>query len=110
MLSVKNTTNLKPKIKFEVIKNEILGKHYELSLVLCANTMMRRLSTEHKGNTKHINVLSFPISDSEGEIFINLYNGDTLHLFIHACLHLGSYSHSEEMQKLEDKFIQKFKQ
>lgn len=108
MLAIRNTTKIKPRTDFEVIKNAILGKRYDLSLVLCADTMMRRLSTEHKGNTKHTNVLSFPISESEGEIFVNLRQANILHLFIHACLHLKGFSHGAEMEALESNLMKKF--
>lgn len=109
MFSLKNTTKSNPRIKFEEIKNVILGKRYELSLVLCGLHLMRRLSMEHKGNTKHTNVLSFPIDKNEGEIFINVHEKNITHLFIHACLHLSGLTHGEAMEKLEDKYLNKFK-
>ncbi len=119
MLSVKNTTNLNYNDPaFEKIKSRILGKEYELSLVLCADTLIKKLSLQYKGNLKHTNVLSFPISDSEGEIFINIreaqrkYKNESkkhiLFLFIHACLHLAGEKHSKKMEHLEDKLCKEF--
>ncbi len=105
MLDIRNTTKKRPKVAFIDIKNAILGKQYELSLVLCGKYLMRRLSIEHKGNAKHTNVLSFPISDSEGEIFINVHESNVTLLFIHACLHLKGLQHGEKMEKLEDKYL-----
>ncbi len=108
MFETRNTTKKRPRVAFSDIKDCILGKRYELSLVLCGKHLMHRLSVEHKGNTKHTNVLSFPISDSEGEIFINVHEGDTAHLFIHACLHLKGLTHGETMENLEDKYLQRY--
>ena len=107
-ISIKNTTKKRPRVAFLDIKDAILGKRYELSLVLCGKDLMKRLSVEHKGNTKHTNVLSFPIDQSEGEIFINVHEPNIAHLFIHGCLHLKGYAHGEEMEKLEDKYLKKF--
>lgn len=61
-----------PRIPFENIKNHILGPKYELSLVLIGDSLARKLNKEHKGKTNPTNILSFPLSKMEGEIFINV--------------------------------------
>jgi len=65
-------------------------------------------------------VLSFPLDEKAGEIFLDLetkkeseefemsYKKYLTFLFIHGCLHLKGYDHGAEMEKLEDKFIKKF--
>ena len=119
--AVQNNTKWRQTIDFEAIKNAILGKHYELSLVLMADTMARRLSKEFKGNTQHTNILSFPIDERNGEIFLNVRRaarearsfGHTpkehiTFLFIHGCLHLSGLEHGKEMERQEVKFLKRF--
>lgn len=125
MLCVTNKTKQKPlitKADFLIIKDKILGKKYELSLVFIGDAKSKKLNKEYR-NKKYIpNILSFPIEDKkEGEIFINLKQINKEYkktefskknyqafIFIHGCLHLKDYEHGEEMEKLENKFIKKF--
>jgi len=122
-----NVTNVSKKrspitVNFaQEIKESILGKKYNLSLVYVNNRESKKLNKEYRSKDKPTNVLSFPISDTEGEIFINLetkkqeagkfemsfkkYIG---YLVIHGALHLKGLDHGDEMDKLEDKFLKKF--
>ncbi|QSH39655.1 rRNA maturation RNase YbeY [Candidatus Kaiserbacteria bacterium] len=109
-----------PSVPFEKIKNTILGQSYTLSLVLMADTLAKRLNKEHKKRTNPTNILSFPLSDKEGEIFLNIRrakrdakkfghttNQHIVFLFIHGCLHLKGNVHGEEMEKQEEKLLKK---
>jgi rRNA maturation RNase YbeY len=64
------------------------------------------------------NVLSYPLTDETGEIFIcptvaqkeahkfNLsYEGYVAYLLIHGLLHLKGYDHGDTMEKLERKYV-----
>lgn len=110
-----------PKIPFEEIKDAVLGKKYELSLVFCAHALSRRLNKQFRGKDKPTNVLSFPLSESSGEIFIDLpqaekehskfgekYSEFILRLFIHGLLHLKGMEHGDTMEKAETKFLKRF--
>ena len=93
------------------IKDYVLGKDYDLSLVFCDNRLSRRLNRTYRGKDKPTNVLAFPISESSGEIFINLKKLDgfsPLFLFIHALLHLKGLEHSAKMESEEQKLFQLF--
>lgn len=83
------------------IKNTILGKKYNLSLVLTANHISKRLNKEYRKKNYPTNVLSFPLNKYEGEIFINVRKAEKEavqfsktpkkfigFLFIHGLLHL----------------------
>jgi ssRNA-specific RNase YbeY (16S rRNA maturation enzyme) len=75
----------------EKIKEAILGKKYELSLVICGNALSHTLNLQYRGKDKPTNVLAFPLSKNSGEIFINRMHLDGFsleELFIHALLHL----------------------
>jgi len=99
----------------------ILGKRYELSLVLIGKTRAATLNKEYRNKTYSPNVLSFPLDERTGEIFIcptvatseaakfNLTpSGYVGFLFIHGCLHLKGLDHSDTMDKLEAKWVKHF--
>ena len=93
---------------FEKLKNKILGKKYELSLVFCKNALSRKLNRTYRGKDKPTNVLAFPLSKNSGEIFINtskLEGFSTLHLFIHGALHLKGMKHGSRMSEAEQKLL-----
>jgi probable rRNA maturation factor len=117
------TTTLKgtlPRVPFANIKREILGDSYELSLVLIGDRLGTRLNAEYKKEHIPTNVLSFPISKSEGEIFLNVRRAQRdakkwdltereyiAFLFIHGCLHLTGQTHSKKMECTEEKLLTK---
>ncbi|MFZ2048783.1 MAG: rRNA maturation RNAse YbeY [Minisyncoccia bacterium] len=97
---------------FESIKNAVLGKDYELSLVFCGSRLSRRLNKTYRGKDKQTNVLSFPLSENSGEIFINLshLNGFSVgNLFIHGLFHLKGFDHGDTMEQAESILRKKFK-
>lgn len=109
-----------PRLSFEKIARQILGDSYSLSFVLCGDTLGRRLNTQYRKKTYKPNVLSFPLSKSEGEIFLNVRKAErearsegislakrTAFLFIHACLHLKGLDHGNKMDALERKYLKK---
>jgi probable rRNA maturation factor len=118
-LSIQNRTRQStPRVKFENIKNRVLGPAYELSLVFVGHTTSRALNRVHRGKDKPTNVLSFTLSEKSGEIFIDLSKarqemkkfGMNLpkfiaYLFIHGSLHLKGMSHGDKMEKLERKIL-----
>jgi probable rRNA maturation factor len=109
------------KLRFALMKEEILGKKFELSLVFAGKARMKNLNKKHRNKDYSANVLSFPLSEKSGEIFINLdikteakkfdmsYTEYISLLFIHGCLHLKGYDHGEEMEKMEDRYLNKLK-
>ncbi len=119
---IRNTTKGKlPSLPFVLIKNAILGKNYELSVVFTGDTLSRNLNKTHRGIDKPTNVLSFPLSKTEGEIFLNTKRaksearafGDTYvpfvgFLFIHGLLHLKGMDHGTAMERVEKKFRKQF--
>lgn len=118
-LDIKTTVRGKvPRLPFGEIAERILGPHYSLSLVICGDALSRRLNTEYRKKTYKPNVLSFPLSKTEGEIILNVrkaereahVGGIRIHerlafLFIHACLHLKGHDHGNAMDTLEQKHM-----
>mgnify|MGYP000170186523 CR=1 FL=1 len=110
-----------PDLPFSDIKKEILGTHYELSLLFPDDTTSRELHQTWKGLDSPVNVLSFPLDDKSGEIILTLgqarkeagkfqrtYHQHVACLFIHACSHLAGYDHGHAMDTFEKKIRKKF--
>ncbi len=71
--SLTNTTKAKlPNLAFEDMKNAILGKKYELSVIIVSKSEIKRLNKEYREIDKPTDILSFPLSESFGEIYINI--------------------------------------
>lgn len=107
-----------PNLPFANIKNSILGKKYNLNIIFCNRDLSQKLNKDYRGKDYPTNILSFPLSDQEGEIYIqlgiarrdapkhNMNYTQFLHLLlIHGCLHLKGLDHGEEMNGLEDKYL-----
>ena len=82
----------------------------------------RKHSTKaHRKKTYVPNVLSFPLTNLIGEIYITpevakreakkygmTVNGYIGYLFIHGCLHLKGHDHGATMEKAEQKYVRDF--
>ena len=55
---------------FELIKEAVLGKNFELSLVFCSAKKIQNLNKIYRNINKPTDILSFPLSKNSGEIFI----------------------------------------
>ena len=107
--------------KREKIKDGVLGKKYELSLVFTDSKLSRKLNKIYRGKNEPTNVLAFPLSKTSGEIFIDLtvakqeakkfdmsFKKFVHFLFIHALLHLKGMVHGRKMEQAEKKLLKKF--
>lgn len=106
----------------EQIKNDILGKRYELSFSFMSKEKIKSLNKKYRNKNEPTDILSFPLDKKTGEILIcreiatqksknyNLSSKDyLLFLFIHGCLHLKGLDHGDEMEKKEKFYFEKFK-
>ena len=109
------------KKKLEKIKDAVLGKKYELSVVFIGDKLSRKINKEYRHKDKSANVLSFPLSDNDGEIFINVAKARSeskkfdmnhikfvTYLFIHGILHLKGLKHGKKMNAEEQKLLKKY--
>lgn len=122
-LEITNTTKGKlPSLPFENIKNIVLGKKYNLSLVFIGDKLSKKLNKKYRNKDKATNILSFPLSKSEGEIFINYpfskkqakktkneFSNFIGFLLIHGLFHLKGLEHSSKMDSKESRVRKKFK-
>lgn len=110
-----------PKLPYSEMKDDILGKEYRLSLVFIGKDKARKLNKQYRKKNYVPNVLSFPLSTKDGEIFITpavakveckkyklTPKGYIGFLYIHALLHLKGLSHGATMDKAEAKYTQKY--
>jgi probable rRNA maturation factor len=116
-----NTTTYRSAVPFLKIKEEILGKEYQLSLALVGEKRAREVNRLSRHKDYAPNVLSFPLSRHNGEIYIapsiakkeapafgHSFKRHLTFLYIHGLLHLKGYDHGRTMEKLEEKYLAKY--
>jgi rRNA maturation RNase YbeY len=126
ILEKKNLTVIRkrgplPDLPFLPIKEKILGKKYDLTVAFCSPAESQARNKAYRGKDYPTNILSFPLSEKEGEICICLsvarrdaknfelaYDKFLRLLFIHGCLHLKGHDHGSTMEKLEDAYLRAF--
>lgn len=123
MFSINKTLKGKPpRLPFLKIKNEVLGEKYDLSLVFIGSKKSKTLNKKHRNKNHPANILSFPIGEMDGEIFIDLheakknskkfdrkYENFVGFLFIHGLFHLKGFEHSSKMEDKEAIIRKKYK-
>jgi probable rRNA maturation factor len=110
-----------PVFDFEKMKNAVLGKKYELSVIIIGKKEIQKLNKEYRDINKPTDILSFPLSDDFGEIYINPemakieakkferdYDNFFAFLFIHGLVHLKGFDHGSTMENIEAQFRKKF--
>ncbi|MES2985735.1 MAG: rRNA maturation RNase YbeY [Patescibacteria group bacterium] len=123
MISVTNTTKKVPSLSGTFLleaKNLILKKKYELSLTYVGQVKMESINTEYREIKKPTDILSFPIEENFGEIYIcmdivekkaklfEMKTEDYLkYLIVHGMIHLLGHDHGDKMDSLEKIYTQK---
>lgn len=111
-----------PSLPYLQLKEKVLGKKYSLSLVIVGDARSRTLNSTYRKKIYTPNVLSFPLTNTHGEIFLNLKQAKREHhlrgesydyfvalLFIHSMFHLIGYQHGSTMEGIEQKLLTSFK-
>jgi len=100
-----------PLVPFKKIKEAVLGKRHELSLVFVGPTESRAITKKTKHKDKVSNVLAFPLSKTVGEIIIcpsGKGEYTVAYLFIHGLLHIKGHEHSDTMDDAEERLLARF--
>ncbi|MDE2188390.1 MAG: rRNA maturation RNase YbeY [Patescibacteria group bacterium] len=100
----------------------ILGHDYELSVAIVTKKTIHNLNKKWRNKDTPTDILSFYISNNEGEIYIcpsearkeahkfeRSFDNFIAFLFIHGLVHLKGYDHGAIMESIETKFRNKFK-
>jgi probable rRNA maturation factor len=121
-LAISYTTNkapIKDGVFLHNVKNNILGRKYDLNVYFVGDSKMRLINKKYRNKDYVTDVLSFPYEDF-GEIYICMnkvtqkaksFNTTTenylQYLFVHSMIHLLGHDHGDEMDKLEKKHVKK---
>ncbi|NVN96966.1 rRNA maturation RNase YbeY [Candidatus Nomurabacteria bacterium] len=118
---INSTKGKLPRLPFVCIKNKILGEDYELGVSFVSPRRQREINKKYRNIDKTTNILSFPLSESSGDISFDLakvkkdaplfnmnYSNFLKYLFIHGLLHLKGMDHSAIMERQEKKFLKIF--
>jgi len=110
-----------PRVPFLAIKEKVLGKPYELSVVFVDSKTIRRLNTTYRKIDSATDILSFSLSKKSGELYVamsevrkkaRLFGKKTdeylPYLFIHGLLHLKGFDHGRTMDSLERTYCRTF--
>lgn len=126
LIELKNLTLIRkkgdiPQIPFLAMKETLLGKSYSLTIVFCTPQESQERNLTYRDKDYPTNILSFPLDNNEGEIYISLSTArkdakkfemsyiQFLHLLvIHGMLHLKGHDHGSTMEGLEERYLKKF--
>ena len=117
----KTVRGASPQLPYEEIARGILGRRYELSLVICGDPLAKRVNRAYRKKPHAANVLSFSLDAREGEMFLNAraaareakrfgvpLRARLALLFIHGCLHLKGLRHGPKMEREEARIMRRF--
>jgi len=108
-------------VPYRKLAAAILPKRYELSIVIVGDKASRTLNRRYRKKDTIPNILSFPLSKTEGELFLNMAQARRdapsfkmperkflVYLVIHGLLHLKGLSHGRTMNQAETHFLKRF--
>jgi len=119
--AINQTKGKLPSLPFLLIKEDILGKKYSLSIAFISKAKSKELNNKYRQKNKPTNILSFPLSKESGEILLcpALIKTETKKfgrtfrellgfLVIHGLLHLKGMEHSSTMERREKFYDTKY--
>jgi len=108
-------------MRFEKIKDDILGKEYSLSIAYVSVEKSREINKKYRKKDKPTNVLSFSLRKNEGELLLcrdvikkeakkmdGKFEDWLGFLVIHGMLHLKGMRHGSTMERAEKEFCKKY--
>lgn len=104
------------------VKEDILGKRYELSFAFVNKARIKFLNKTYRQKNEATDILSFPLDKKSGEILIckeiakikskkfgMTFSDYLLFLVIHGNLHLKGLEHSDKMEKYERAYYSRYR-
>ncbi|MEM9336562.1 MAG: rRNA maturation RNase YbeY [Patescibacteria group bacterium] len=120
-VSIASSVKSYPRHNYAIMAEDILGKRYDVSLVFVGTKRAQSLNIQYRNKSYTPNVLSFPLSNEQGEIYIcpsaakaqakdfTMSEREYIaFLFIHGCLHLKGHTHGATMEKAEQRYFKKY--
>jgi rRNA maturation RNase YbeY len=124
-LTISSTLKSTPRIDgvfFQSIKDHVLGKEYDLSLVFVGKKLGRKLNLKYRKKDYATDILSFTVDKTMGEIFMHpdkarqkakefgrTFSNYLIFLFIHGLFHLKGMEHGSRMESEEARVRSRFK-
>lgn len=118
---INKTKGKLPRLPFELLKEDILGKKYSLSIAFVSGKESQNINKKYRNKDKPTNILSFLLGKNSGEIimcpalikkeaknFDRTFSQFLGFLVIHGMLHLKGLEHSSTMEELEEKYDKKY--
>lgn len=118
---INKTKGKLPSLPLPRIKEDILGKNYELSILIATPKISKELNNKYRKKNYPTNVLSFNLEKNSGELilcpsvikkemknFQKTFTEFFGFLVIHGMLHLKGYAHGSIMNKQEQKYYAKY--
>ena len=109
-MAAPNGTTMR-RIPYKKIKDDVLGRDYELSLAFLSPQDMLAVTKKWKKKDHISNILSFPLSKTSGEILICKEAAAPYtpgYLFIHGLCHLKGLKHGATMERIERLYAKKW--
>jgi probable rRNA maturation factor len=113
---------MQTKLPIQKIKNDILGKLYELSFAFINKKRSQFLNKTYRKKDEPTDILSFPLEKNRGEILICKeiakikapkfgmnFENYLLFLVIHGNLHLKGLEHGDKMNQYELKYHSRYR-
>lgn len=117
-LSVSIQNGTLPGVPFLAIKEKVLGKKYDLSIVFVSPKKAQAINIERRGKDYIPNTLSFSLTKTSGEIILCMNALKKQHamfdmelttyiifILIHSMLHLKGMTHGGTMETAEKKLL-----
>ena len=114
--TITNTTKEKlPDHPYKKMAERVLGENYNLNLTIVDAKEIQRLNADYRTKDAPTDILSFPLNEFAGEIFLCLsetkkeavkfernFDNFVGFLFIHGLMHLKGFDHSSTMESNEE--------
>ncbi len=110
-----------PALPYAKMKESVLGPSYTLSIAFIGRDRSRILNRRYRGKDNATNVLSFPVSRTEGEIYLctevirreqkkfgRNFSNLVAFLLIHGLVHLKGFDHGSRMESHEKRIRRAF--
>ena len=120
-IAVQDSVSKPPRLPYRQAALRTLGEKYNLEMVVAKSAFMKTINTTYRRKKKTTNVLSFALSRTEGQIFLDpkvigkeasvlgvSARSHFWNMYIHGILHLKGFDHGVKMEAAERRLLRFF--